>query len=108
MWVDDEGVYHTVALPDPALLMTDAFRESLNGLLATSHEEVAMAIEAEELRFYAADSHPQSDEAVFVGAVPPEVLIEPVATVDDLTALLRSIDRRWRLDVLAALDEHFL
>jgi hypothetical protein len=108
MWVDDDGVCHTVALPDPTVLMSDAFRESLDRLLMTEQEEVAKAVEMEEARFYegASRSHGTESEAEFVGVVPPEVLTEPVASVADLTSLLGRLDYRWRLDALVALDDY--
>jgi hypothetical protein len=46
------------------------------------------------------------DEVEFVGVVPPVVLTEPVTTVADLTSMLSGLDRRWRLDVLVALDDY--
>jgi len=106
MWVDDDGVCHTVAVPDPTVLMSVAFRESLDRLLATAQEEVVKAVEMEEARFYALDSHAKDDEAAFVGVAPPEVLTEPVSTVADLTSLLGRVDYRWRLDALVAIDDY--
>lgn len=40
MWVDAEGVSHTVALPDPAELMSDAFRLCLDRLAGERTKEV--------------------------------------------------------------------
>jgi hypothetical protein len=108
VWVDDEGVYHTVALPDPTVLMSEPFRESLDRLLATTHDEVAKAIETEEMRFYAGGpgSRGKDNEAEFVGVAPPEMLTEPVRSIADLVSLLGGLDDRWRLDALAALDDY--
>ena len=88
--------------------MSEAFRESLDRLLATAQEEVARTVEMEEARFYksAPGSHGNDDEAEFVGVAPPEVLTEPVRTVGDLTMLLGRLDSRWRLDALVALDDY--
>jgi hypothetical protein len=108
VWVDEEGVCHTVALPDPTVLMSEAFRESLDRLLVTAREDVASAVEMEEVRFYRGvpGSRSNDDEAEFVGVAPPEVLTEPVSTVADLTSLLSRLDHRWRLDALVALDDY--
>ena len=108
MWVDDEGVCHTIALPDPTVLMSEAFRESLDQLLGTARNEVARTVEVEEARFYeeAPGSHDKDSEAEFVGAAPPELLTEPVTTVAELESLLGRLDSRWRLDALVALDDY--
>jgi hypothetical protein len=108
VWVDDEGVCHTVALPDPTVLMSEAFRASLDQLLTAAREEVAKAVEMEEVRFYEGGlgPPPNESEAHFVGVAPPELLTEPVKTIADLTSLLGRLDYRWRLDALVALDDY--
>ncbi len=110
MWVDDQGVCHTVALPNPTVLMSDVFRHSLDRLLARGPEDVAELIETEETRFYEehAGSHSgDSDEPGFVGATPPQGLMtRPIATSADLISLIREIEDRWRLDALVALDDY--
>ena len=111
MWVDDRGVCHTVALPDPTELMSEPFRQSLDQLMLQGQEELDGAIETEEIRFFEeriGASASASEEAVFVAAAPPIALLaEPVETVDDLRQLIRGIDERWRLDALLALDDYF-
>ena len=110
MWLDDHGVCHTVALPDPTELMSGHFRKSLDELLARGIDEVAELVEAEEIRFYEqkAERFPsQFDETHFVGVVPPEpLLVEPMRTVQDLRRLIREIDDRWRLDALVAVTDY--
>lgn len=111
MWVDEEGVCHTVALPDPTDLMSDVFRQSLDQLMLQDQEDLDEAIETEEMRFFderAGLLVRDADEVEFVGAAPPlGLLAEPVGTVDDLRQVIRGIDDRWRLDVLLALDDYF-
>jgi hypothetical protein len=110
VWVDERGVCHTVALPDPTELMSLAFRRSLDQLLAREQEAVATAIEAEETFFYEERGRaPAQDfnEARFVSVAPPVALmIEPVGTIAELRGLLREVNLRWRLDALAALDDY--
>jgi hypothetical protein len=109
VWVDSKGVFHTVALPDPTTLMSEAFQDSLDQLLRTAPDEVAQIVEAEEMRFYEAGPRvvpSDANEDEFVGVVPPEVLTEPVTTTADLKSLLGMLDSRWRLDALAALDDY--
>jgi hypothetical protein len=110
VWVDDQGVCHTVALPDPTKLMSLAFRRSLDQLLARGQEAVATAIEAEEILFYEEWERSPSqefNEAKFVSVAPPVALmIGPVGTITELRGLLCEVNLRWRLDALAALDDY--
>lgn len=111
MWVDGQGVCHTVALPDPTMLMSEAFRCSLDRLIAEAPEAVADAVEAEEDRFFEEQAPLAGNQAAenhqLVGALPPAQLMgPPVTSVGDLRLLVRRIDRRWRLDVLVALDDY--
>ena len=109
MWIDDQGVFQTVALPDPTELMSDFFRRGLDRLLAQARKEVADAIEIEELRFHAegATLIAASDEERFAGDTPPKGLMaEPIRTVEDLTECIRDMDDRWRLDALVALTDY--
>jgi len=109
MWIDDQGVCHTVALPDPTTLMSTVFRDSLDRLLATSGEAVAEVLGTEEARFYKdrARTRPDgTDEAEFVRVAAPEVLTDSVGTIDDLRSQIRRVDCRWRLDALVALDDY--
>lgn len=110
MWIDEMGTCHTVALPDPTKLMSDAFRRSLDQLLERSQEEVVEAIHVEEMSFYENQAPLfvwDSEEAEFVGVSPPVALMaEPLRNVADLRRVKREIDDRWRLDALAALDEY--
>lgn len=110
MWIDRRGVCHTVALPDPTLLMSDVFRSSLDRLLAEAPEAVAETVEIEEDRFF--EEHLSAtngvpDDEGYVEAIPPERLMaDAVATVGDLQLVIQGIDRRWRLDAVTALDDY--
>jgi hypothetical protein len=110
MWVDDQGVCHTVALPDPRELMSDVFRHSLDQLMVRDQEDLDEVIEIEQMRFFEEREGLllwDSEEAEFVRAAPPLALLaEPVGTVDHLRQLIRGIDDRWRLDALLALDDY--
>lgn len=110
MWTDNRGIYHTVALPDPTTLMSDVFRASLDRLVADERAAVAEMIESEENRFY---EEPRellegtADDGGYVEAVPPTGLMTgTVATTGELQVAIQSIDRRWRLDALMALDDY--
>lgn len=110
VWVDDQGVCHTVALPEPADLMSDIFLQSLNQLVARGQEDVAEAMFNDQLRFCEERTKllvPDSNEAEFVGLSPPvDLLAAPFETLAELRRLLYEIDDRWRLDALAAIEDY--
>ncbi len=109
MWVDDEGVFHTVALPDPAELMSDQFRVTFHRLVDQAPGEVDELIETEQDHFF--DAHDDwsvdvENEALHEGQAPPAgILNASVGTLDDLKDMIRSVSPRWRLDVLMALED---
>lgn len=102
MWVDDQGVCHTVALPEPTELMSDIFLQSLHKLVSRRQEDVAEAMFSDQLRFYEERAKllvTDSNEAEFVGLSPPiDLLAAPFETLAELRRLLYEIDDRWRLD----------
>ena len=110
MWVDAEGVCHTVALPEPAELMSVGFRASLDRLVSTQADEVTEMISSLEDGFYAEQLARHSadvDEKPFVGKPPPAGLLhDAFGSLDELVAQVHAVDRRWRLDVLLALDDY--
>lgn len=111
MWIDVKGVCHTVALPDPAELMSDEFRHGLDRLISERGEEISDLVSTEEERFYrehAAGPVSGPEESGFEGLTPPLGLLRgSVTTVEELSARIGAVEHRWRLDVLVALDEYF-
>ncbi|MFJ5860080.1 hypothetical protein ACIQCM_01510 [Pseudarthrobacter sp. NPDC092439] len=110
MWVDEQGVCHTVALPEPTELMSDVFRRSLDQLVARGREDVAGAMFDDQIRLYEERTKllvPDSNEAEFVGLAPPvDLLAAPFETLAELRHLLYEVDDRWRLDALAAIEDY--
>lgn len=110
MWVDAEGVCHTVAVPDPTELMSDDFRESLDHLLGEQAGEVFDVISEQEDQFYQehlANMQTDAQEDNFEGVAPPSGLLGiPIATSDELRHCILAVDRRWRLDAIVALDDY--
>jgi len=110
VWVDNQGVCHTVAWPAPADLMSEDFRQALDRLRGEQAEVVMDLVAAEEDRFYkeqTAFSVSGPEERRFEGVAPPAQLMDrPVETVEELRLLILEIDRRWRLDALIALDDY--
>jgi hypothetical protein len=111
VWIDDKGVYHTVAQPDPTTLMSEVFRASLDRLVAEKHEAVIEAIESEQDLFFEQPrellAQGTPDEGRYVATAPPtKLLTDTVATIGELEVAIQSIESRWRLDALMALDDY--
>ena len=109
MWVDDDGVAHTVALPKPKQLMTKSFRGSLQRVVQSDPEAVEVALEtAEEQMFEVKPAAAvPTVEAGFVGLPPPrKILRGSLEDVADLLAALERVDPRWKLDAILALQDY--
>ena len=110
MWIDKDGVSHTVALPEPAELMSDDFRSGLDVLLMTQREQVEQVVEAAQMQIFEQDllnAFPTNGEHAFEGMPPPNHLLvgEPL-TVNDLASALGRTDLRWRLDAALAIEDY--
>lgn len=110
MWTDDEGIPHTVALPDPAEVMSDDFRSGLDALVASHLSEVEDILEVAEAQIFEGDLSalfaPGRDTR-FNGAAPPTGLLEgPLSTINDLQDALARVDLRWRLDAVLAVNDY--
>lgn len=109
MWIDAEGVAHTVALPNPTDLMSERFKSSLDKLMAEDVQAVADLIKAEQDRFFngevgGTDLDTEDEDE---GAAPPLGLLDrSVRTTVDLRSTLAALDIRWRLDALLALEDY--
>lgn len=110
VWIDDDGVAHTVALPEPAGIMSGTFRIALDELLTNQPDEVAEVLEGTETEVLDEDLRELSDpvgEAQFVGTPPPpELLTEAPTSPADLARILTGTDLRWRLDAVLALGDY--
>jgi hypothetical protein len=109
MWVDDTGVAHAVALPNPAGLMSDEFRVSVAALVASSRPEVEVLLETVEERLFDLDLSGLTVEGVdeFEGVIPPQKLLcGSVATLEELGHRLEQVEVRWRLDAVLALGDY--
>lgn len=107
MWIDADGVVHTVALPDPTDVMTDRFRSSLDQLVSQNSNAVAESIDEEHDRLFAGELGASDGEDEYSGVAPPlGPLDKPVRSTEELSSTIASVDRRWRLDVLLALEDY--
>jgi hypothetical protein len=107
VWIDDEGVAHTVALPDPTLVMSEDFRSSLDTLAARDREALCAVVEHAEMRAYETDwSDLRGSEIHVRAAAPADLLRGHLVTPDDLVHAIDQVVPRWRLDVILALDDY--
>ena len=107
MWIDDEGLTHTVALPDPSRLMADDFRTSLDTIAARDRAALRDIVERAESRASQADWSDLRGSEIHVGApAPSDLLHGRVITREDVARALDRVAPRWRLDAILALDDY--
>lgn len=110
MWRGGDGVLHTVALPEPGELFTDAARAAIEQLLdGADSEDVSDLVERSQVAAYEYwDKRPvdEAGEAPFVASPPPiDIFNRVVASLRELETALAEVDPRWRLDVALALED---
>jgi hypothetical protein len=110
MWVDEEGVAHTVALPKPQQLMTTSFRRARDELLHSHRTRLdELLAEAEDALLTEGALAPDEPEvrAHFEGRPPPvKVLRGEPETPEDLAEAIGQVEARWRLDAVLALQDY--
>lgn len=107
MWVDGQGVLHTVALPDPTDVMTGEFRRGLDALLAAERERLSGIVEEVQIRLLKMDWSHMSRSDSDVESTPPQALLHgAVHTSGDISDAIERVQERWRLDVALALEDY--
>lgn len=110
VWVDEQGVAHTVALPKPKQVMTKSFRHSVDFLLRTERAQVETVLAAAEEAIFEHGPGEQIDpstEAEFEGLPPQRKILDGVlAEAKDLRSAIDAVDLRWPLDVVLALQDY--
>jgi hypothetical protein len=110
MWRTQDGTVHTVALPDPTEPFTHDALKGIRRFLAeidpaAAHELIDALVdeaieEAALAPFVAAEEEPFVDSTPLVGLFATVVRDE-----SELRAALVTVDWRWRLDILNAIDD---
>lgn len=105
MWIDLEGVTHTVALPDPTSAMDASFRQSMDHLSDDERARLASSLEELEVQLLEGPADvAQPDEASFEWAsLPDGYLTGSFDSVDAIYAYVAQIELRWRLVVVQAM-----
>jgi hypothetical protein len=107
VWIDDDGVLHTVALPDPTDVMTVEFRVGLDSITGVRRDALRALIEDAQMRVFETTwSHlPRTED--YVGAAPPTGLLRgEVMAPEDVARVIDDVEARWRLDAIEALDDY--
>lgn len=111
MWVDSEGVCHSVALPDPTELMSELFVQHLDLLFLEEGESVLDLLNEQEDALFSDDTLLQfadlDAEQEFMDEPAPRVLlVASIRTIGDLRECIASVDLRWRLDAVLGLQDY--
>ncbi|NPD05998.1 hypothetical protein HN031_15050 [Nocardioides sp. zg-1308] len=106
MWVDSNGVLHTVGLPDPADVMTGEFRRGVDALLAAERERLSDMVDEVQTRLLEMDWSHLRSECDVESTPPPNLLHGAVQTSDDVSDAIERVQERWRLDVALALEDY--
>ena len=110
MWRGRDGRVHTVALPDPGDLFTEAARRAvqrvLEGVEGEDRDVLTERMELGVIDYWSARPVDETEESAFIAAAPPAQLFNSlVANTDELEDALRAVDPRWALDVIVAVDD---
>lgn len=101
---------HTVALPDPGEVFTDAALVAVEQVLnQAATEDVADLVERRQLavvQYWASRPVDTETEAPFVDLPAPAGLVDRVvARLGELETALTHVDPRWGLEIALALDD---
>jgi hypothetical protein len=106
MWMDADGIAHTVSLPDPSRAMAP---ETVASLDALSEDERARLVDALDARWEALlASSPEVGAALAPEGAPlPDGSVTGVIScVEDAIDVVDAAEDAWRLDVLLAIQDY--
>lgn len=110
MWLEGDGVAHTIALPRPKQLMTKRFRADLDALLQGESRRVRAILRGEEdvicdgLQVESADLRAQRP---YIDQTPPvRILRGALERPEDVCAAIGHVEAPWRLDCVIALRDY--
>jgi hypothetical protein len=106
MWVTPDGVQHVIALPDPTEVLTPGALASFARLVAMEDVE-SLELRLDDRLLALSDVGFLPDpEGVFVERAPEVGLLDgDLSTMEGLDAALATIDARWQVDLLFALQD---
>lgn len=109
MWRDEQGVFHSVALPEPRSIMAPEFADSLQELISKKRirRRLIRQLDRAEIELVS-EAGPLEDVVVgeLRGAMPGEILLAAaVCSIDDVLREIAQVAFRWRLDALMAVAD---
>jgi len=106
MWVAEDGVQRTIALPDPSDVLSEEGLSTFAVLVsAADRDELELWIDDRLLALHDATFKPDPD-GVFVERVPAAGMLDgDLSTYEGLGAALDDVDPRWQVDLLLALHD---
>ena len=111
MWLDAQGVVHTVAIPDAAAVGDDV-RAIVSGLDPAKKEELRLDLEALQDHYFdlveAGEIQAASNEVNFEAKSLPFMVTEigDLQGTAGLITYLQACEDRWRLDAVQAVQDY--
>lgn len=106
MWVTADGIIHSVALPEPERVLGPVAARSWAELSAgTPVEPLSDLLESHEGEIFELELSPDTDAEFFEEIPPAGIFDMEFASLDELSDAIRSVDTRWRIDVVSALTD---
>lgn len=109
MWLDSEGVTHTVALPDPSSAMSPETVASLDSLSIDERSRVLDLLDDYYWNDYIAASRTdmiKSPLAPEGAALPDGFLKGRAESAEQALAIVRATEPAWRIDVLEVIQDY--
>lgn len=110
VWIDDHGITHTIALPDPAAGMSPDAVRGLDALTEKARSEILDALDDWYWNEYVSGEARSQMIAEGLGPsgvpLPDGYITAVIASAGDAVAVVRATDPAWRIDVLEALQDY--
>lgn len=110
MWIDANGVGHTVALPDPSVAMSAETVDSLKAMAPSARAELMDLLDDYYWNDYVARSRRElvrSPMAPEGAPLPAGYITAVIGSAQDGVELVKATEPAWRIDVLEALQDFF-
>lgn len=108
MWMDSDGVAHTVALPDPSSAMSPETSASLDALSDAEKSRLLDLLDTEERTYFSIPSseREESTDGLEEVGLPDGFITGSFSSAEEVIATVRATTPAWRLDVLLALQDY--
>ncbi len=105
MWLDEEGIVHTVDTPGAESMIDPGVRGVIDRATPRNKEQLAVALQKLQNAYYddleSGRIRPGADEAEYSGLPYPGTVGSPeIQSLRQMLEYLSSMDDRWRLDAV--------